>query len=61
MTVVPAPLSYVASATVPVSVDGPHGPIGLKWHKLRTHFTEAPFKPCNLALGVQSRHLMDWV
>ena len=51
MTVVPASLSDSAPAMVPVSVDGPHGAIRLKWHKLRTHFTEAPFKPRNLALG----------
>jgi glycerophosphoryl diester phosphodiesterase len=40
-----------APAAVPVAVDGPHGPIRLKWHMLRTHFSEAPFKPANLALG----------
>jgi glycerophosphoryl diester phosphodiesterase len=39
--------------TVPVAVDGPHGPIRLKWHKLRTHPREAPFRPANLALGWQ--------
>jgi glycerophosphoryl diester phosphodiesterase len=39
--------------TVPVDVDGPHGPIRLKWHKLRTHPSEAPFRPANLALGWQ--------
>jgi glycerophosphoryl diester phosphodiesterase len=36
---------------VPISVDGPHGPIRLKWHKLRTCYAEAPFKHFNLALG----------
>ena len=36
---------------VPVSVDGPHGPIRLKWHKLKTSCAEAPFKRSNLALG----------
>ena len=46
----PFPPSVVAPA-VPISVDGPHGPIRLKWHKLRTRYAEAPFKPCNLALG----------
>ena len=30
---------------------GRTAPIRLKWHKLRTHYAEAPFKPCNLALG----------
>jgi glycerophosphoryl diester phosphodiesterase len=39
--------------TVPVAVDGPHGPIRVKWHKLRTHPREAPFRPANLALGWQ--------
>lgn len=38
-------------AAVPISVDGPHGPIRLKWHKLRTRYVEAPFKRSNLALG----------
>lgn len=38
-------------APVPISVDGPHGPIRLKWHKLRTRYPEAPFKRSNLALG----------
>jgi len=51
MTVISASLSDAAPAPVPVSVDGPHGAIRLKWHKLRTHVTEAPFKPRNLALG----------
>ena len=32
-------------------MDGPHGPIRLKWHMLRTRCAEAPFKPSNLALG----------
>ncbi len=36
---------------VPVAADGPRGPVRLKWHKLRTRFAEAPFKPANLALG----------
>jgi glycerophosphoryl diester phosphodiesterase len=35
----------------PIAVEGPHGPIRLKWHKLRTHQAEAPFKRSNLALG----------
>ena len=35
----------------PIAVNGPHGPIRLKWHKLRTHLAEAPFKRSNLALG----------
>ena len=35
----------------PNAVEGPHGPIRLKWHKLRTHLAEAPFKRSNLALG----------
>jgi glycerophosphoryl diester phosphodiesterase len=38
-------------AGTPIAVDGPHGPIRLKWHKLRTHLAEAPFKRSNLALG----------
>jgi glycerophosphoryl diester phosphodiesterase len=46
-----AALSVETLAAVPVSVDGPHGPIRLKWHKLRTRYAEAPFKPANLALG----------
>ncbi|MDK1491776.1 hypothetical protein QN219_17180 [Sinorhizobium sp. 7-81] len=41
------------TASPPVAVEGPHGPIRLKWHKLRTHLTEAPFKCSNLALGWQ--------
>lgn len=39
------------TSAVPVSVEGPRGPVRLKWHKLRTRFDEAPFKPANLALG----------
>jgi glycerophosphoryl diester phosphodiesterase len=39
------------SSTPPVVVDGPHGPVRLKWHKLRTNLAEAPFKRSNLALG----------
>jgi len=50
MTKFPASLSAETSA-VPVLVDGPHGPIRLKWHKLRTHWAEAPFRRSNLALG----------
>ena len=46
----PAAASPVGSA-VPISVEGPHGPIRLKWHKLRTRYGEAPFKCANLALG----------
>ncbi|WP_245262580.1 glycerophosphodiester phosphodiesterase family protein [Ensifer sp. BR816] len=37
----------------PVAVEGPYGPIRLKWHKLRTDLAEAPFKRSNLALGWQ--------
>ena len=48
-----SPLADAAAAAVPISVDGPHGPIRLKWHKLRTRFGEAPFKRSNLALGWQ--------
>ena len=40
-----------AALAPPTTVEGPHGPIRLKWHKLRTHLTEAPFKRSNLALG----------
>ena len=39
------------AAAVPVAVEGPRGPVRLKWHQLRTRFAEAPFKPANLALG----------
>jgi glycerophosphoryl diester phosphodiesterase len=35
----------------PIAIEGPHGPIRLKWHKLRTYQAEAPFKRSNLALG----------
>ena len=38
---------------MPIAVDGPHGPIRLKWHKLRTQLAEAPFKRSNLVLGWQ--------
>jgi glycerophosphoryl diester phosphodiesterase len=41
-------------AAVPTSVEGPHGPIRLKWHKLRTRLEEAPFKRSNLVLGWQT-------
>ncbi|NRP75089.1 hypothetical protein ILFOPFJJ_06012 [Ensifer psoraleae] len=41
------------TANPPVAVEGPYGPVRLKWHKLRTHLAEAPFKPSNLALGWQ--------
>jgi glycerophosphoryl diester phosphodiesterase len=37
--------------STPIAVEGPHGPIRLKWHKLRTHPAEAPFKRSNLAFG----------
>lgn len=39
------------TAAVPTGAAGPRGPVRLKWHKLRTRFDEAPFKPANLALG----------
>ena len=35
----------------PIAVAGPDGPIRLKWHKLRTDLSQAPFKLSNLALG----------
>ena len=35
----------------PVAVEGPHGLVRLKWHKLRTRVAEAPFKLSNLTLG----------
>lgn len=35
----------------PVAVEGPHGPIRLKWHELRTRLGEAPFKPKRLMHG----------
>lgn len=38
-------------AAPPIAVEGPRGPVRLKWHKLRTDFGEAPFKPANLAVG----------
>jgi glycerophosphoryl diester phosphodiesterase len=41
-------------ASAPRSVEGPHGPIRLKWHKLRTSLDEAPFRRSNLALGWRS-------
>lgn len=37
--------------SVPIAAEGPRGPVRLKWHRLRTSFHEAPFKPANLALG----------
>lgn len=39
--------------STPVAVEGPYGLVRLKWHKLRTHLAEAPFKRSNLALGWQ--------
>lgn len=39
------------AAAPTVSVEGPRGPVRLKWHQLRTRIAEAPFKPSNLALG----------
>jgi glycerophosphoryl diester phosphodiesterase len=39
------------TSSTPVAVEGPHGPVRLKWHKLRTHLAEAPFKRSNLTLG----------
>lgn len=41
------------ASNTPVAVEGPHGPVRLKWHKLRTQLAEAPFKRSNLALGWQ--------
>jgi glycerophosphoryl diester phosphodiesterase len=41
------------AAAAPITVEGPRGPIRLKWHKLRNRLDEAPFKPANLALGWQ--------
>ncbi|MGH6926478.1 MAG: aldo/keto reductase, partial [Propylenella sp.] len=32
-------------------MDGPRGSVRLKWHKLRTNPSEAPFKPANLVMG----------
>jgi glycerophosphoryl diester phosphodiesterase len=40
-----------ATGFPPISVEGPDGPIRLKWHKLRTDLKQAPFKLSNLALG----------
>jgi glycerophosphoryl diester phosphodiesterase len=42
-----------AASSTPIAVDGPHGPVRLKWHKLRTQLAEAPFKRSNLLLGWQ--------
>jgi glycerophosphoryl diester phosphodiesterase len=39
------------TSSMPIAVEGPHGSIRLKWHKLRTHLAEAPFKRSNLMLG----------
>ena len=39
------------TSNMPIAVEGPHGSIRLKWHKLRTHLAEAPFKRSNLMLG----------
>jgi glycerophosphoryl diester phosphodiesterase len=39
------------TSSVPIAVEGPYGPVRLKWHKLRTRLAEAPFKRSNLALG----------
>ena len=44
-------VSPTAAAAPPISVEGPAGPIRLKWHKLRTDLKQAPFKLSNLALG----------
>jgi len=41
------------TSNAPVAVEGPYGPVRLKWHKLRTRLAEAPFKRSNLALGWQ--------
>lgn len=41
----------LAAAAPVIAVDGPDGPIRLKWHKLRRELGEAPFKLSNLALG----------
>ncbi|BCH22593.1 glycerophosphodiester phosphodiesterase [Mesorhizobium sp. L-8-3] len=52
-----APLKQVAqevsgeASDTPIAVEGPHGPIRLKWHKLRRYLAEAPFRRSNLALG----------
>jgi glycerophosphoryl diester phosphodiesterase len=40
-----------AAIAAPVLIDGPHGPVRLKWHKLRTQLAQAPFKRSNLMLG----------
>jgi glycerophosphoryl diester phosphodiesterase len=40
-------------AAAPTAVEGPHGPIRLKWHKLRTRLEEAPFRRSNLIAGWQ--------
>lgn len=41
------------TSSPPLAVQGPCGPVRLKWHKLRTNLAEAPFKRSNLALGWQ--------
>ena len=43
--------SALRAGNPPVAVEGPDGPIRLKWHKLRTSLDQAPFKLSNLALG----------
>jgi glycerophosphoryl diester phosphodiesterase len=40
-----------SAGSLPIGVEGPGGPIRLKWHKLRTDLQQAPFKLSNLALG----------
>lgn len=47
------PQSASSLAVVPISVEGPYGPVRLKWHKLRKRYSDAPFKLSNLALGWQ--------
>jgi glycerophosphoryl diester phosphodiesterase len=49
----PAQSDPTNATAVPISVSGPHGPIRLKWHQLRTRRAEAPFRRSNLALGWQ--------
>ncbi len=46
--------SPAGKANTPIAVEGPRGPVRLKWHRLRTDYAEAPFKPRNLALGWQA-------
>ena len=36
-----------------LAIEGPKGPVRLKWHRLRRHPQEAEFDPANLARGLK--------